>query len=145
MKALTLWQPWASLMAEGHKKIETRGWNTSIRGAVALHAAKKSVKETMKLMLQTVIETIRRILFPYPLERLPVGCILAVGNLVDCKLIDEKFLKTLSEQEIPLGDYTLGRYAWIFEDIKPFQSPIPAKGAQGFWDWKVPSGTEVKL
>jgi hypothetical protein len=64
---------------------------------------------------------------------------------VDCKLIDEKFLKTLSEQEIPLGDYTLGRYAWIFEDIKPFQSPIPAKGAQGFWDWKVPSGTEVKL
>lgn len=143
MKAITLWQPWASLMAEGHKKIETRNWSTNVRGAVAIHAAKKSIKETLKLMLPTVIGAIRNLLFPYPLERLPVGYMLAVGNLVDCKLINEEFLETLSEQEIMIGDYTLGRYAWIFEDIDPFSTPIPALGAQGFWNWKSPSELEV--
>ncbi|KLU66734.1 ASCH domain protein [Desulfosporosinus acididurans] len=139
MRALTLWQPWASLMAEKHKKIETRGWSTKIRGEVAIHAARKPVIETMKLMAPKTLRTINNLLFPFALERLPVGCVLATGNLVDCKLIDDAFLETLSEKELPLGDYTLGRYAWIFEDIQSFQSPFPAKGAQGFWDWKRPA------
>lgn len=41
MKALSLWNPWASLMAVVAKKIETRSWPTSYRGATAIHAAKK--------------------------------------------------------------------------------------------------------
>lgn len=39
MKALTLHQPWASLIAVGAKKIETRSWSTSYRGPLAIHAA----------------------------------------------------------------------------------------------------------
>src|SRR5271154_3146538 len=39
MKALTLWQPWASLMAMGHKKVETRVWETKYREPIAIHAA----------------------------------------------------------------------------------------------------------
>lgn len=41
MKALTLWQPWASLVALGVKSIETRSWSTSYRGPLAIHAAKR--------------------------------------------------------------------------------------------------------
>lgn len=41
MKALTLWQPWASLIALGVKTIETRSWSTSYRGPLAIHAAAK--------------------------------------------------------------------------------------------------------
>ena len=41
MKALTLWQPWASLVALGHKRIETRCWSTKYRGDLAIHAAAK--------------------------------------------------------------------------------------------------------
>lgn len=38
MKALTLHQPWASLVALGVKTIETRSWGTSYRGPLAIHA-----------------------------------------------------------------------------------------------------------
>jgi activating signal cointegrator 1 len=41
MKALSLWQPWASLVALGIKTIETRSWETKYRGPLAIHAAKK--------------------------------------------------------------------------------------------------------
>lgn len=39
MKALTLTQPWSTLVAIGAKKIETRSWNTSYRGPLVIHAA----------------------------------------------------------------------------------------------------------
>lgn len=42
MKALTLTQPWASLVVLGEKSIETRSWKTSYRGPLAIHAAKKA-------------------------------------------------------------------------------------------------------
>lgn len=45
MKALTLWQPWASLVALGVKTIETRSWSTSHRGPLAIHASKHPISE----------------------------------------------------------------------------------------------------
>lgn len=41
MKAITLWQPYATLIAEGHKVYETRSWATSYRGVMVVHASKK--------------------------------------------------------------------------------------------------------
>lgn len=43
MKALTLWQPWASLIAVGDKTIETRSWSTKYRGPLAIHAAARPI------------------------------------------------------------------------------------------------------
>jgi hypothetical protein len=43
VKAITLWQPWASLLACGAKQFETRSWATKFRGQIAIHAAKKPV------------------------------------------------------------------------------------------------------
>lgn len=40
MKVLTLTQPWATLVAIGAKRFETRGWGTGYRGPLAIHAAK---------------------------------------------------------------------------------------------------------
>lgn len=40
MKAISLWQPWASLVPAGAKPVETRSWSTSYRGPLAIHAAK---------------------------------------------------------------------------------------------------------
>src|SRR5437868_804524 len=41
VKALSLWQRWASAMALGWKRIETRHWSLSYRGLLAIHAAKR--------------------------------------------------------------------------------------------------------
>jgi len=48
LKALTLWQPWASLLAGGGKMFETRSWKTNYRGPVVIHAAKLSVRQVLK-------------------------------------------------------------------------------------------------
>lgn len=44
MKALTLHQPWASLIAIGVKSIETRSWSTKYRGPLAIHASAKRTR-----------------------------------------------------------------------------------------------------
>jgi hypothetical protein len=41
MKCLSLWQPWATLLVTGHKRVETRGWPIRHRGPLLVHAAKK--------------------------------------------------------------------------------------------------------
>ena len=41
MKALSIMQPWAWLIANGHKDIENRSWLTRYRGPVLIHAGKK--------------------------------------------------------------------------------------------------------
>ncbi len=41
MKAITLHQPWASLVAQGIKTIETKSWSTHYRGRLAIHASKR--------------------------------------------------------------------------------------------------------
>ena len=125
MKALTIWQPWASMAAVGIKHNETRGYPTNYRGAIAIHAGKKSVNEIWSAYLD---ERAR--------ELFPLGCVLATANLVECIKITPEFVATLSPDELALGDYTLGRYAWKLADVKQFQAPIPARGQQGLWEWE---------
>ena len=47
MKAITIRQPWASLLVSGKKLYETRGWATSYTGPIAIHAAKWPVRRTI--------------------------------------------------------------------------------------------------
>ena len=44
VRILTLWEPWATLMAIGAKRIETRSWATRYRGPLAIHAARGGLK-----------------------------------------------------------------------------------------------------
>jgi phage tail tube protein FII len=48
MKAITLIQPWATLIILGEKKIETRSWSTNLRGEIAIHAGKKIDKSVFE-------------------------------------------------------------------------------------------------
>ncbi len=67
MKALTLWQPWATLVAMEVKKIETRCWTTKYRGELAIHAAKGFPKDARAFTLEPVCyEAVKRA-GPHPL------------------------------------------------------------------------------
>jgi hypothetical protein len=48
MNAISLWQPWATAIALGSKRIETRPWATAYRGPLAIHAAKRCVKAELR-------------------------------------------------------------------------------------------------
>ncbi len=132
MKALTIWQPWAILIAIGAKKIETRSWSTRYRGPLVIHAAK-----TRRGINSVYDGWIWQMLYDAGYENelaLPLGCVVATCNLVTVEPVTSLFASDLQENEIELGDYTPGQFAWMLEDIVKVVPPIPAQGRQGLWN-----------
>lgn len=155
MKAISLWQPWASAMAVGSKLNETRHWSTKYRGPLVIHAAKRMVKDEM--ICTACSWRWCAALSPLgvamgddtPLwDRLPFGALIAIGNLVDVVRTEDITLgeietmryrpddkvKNTGWNERLMGNYDLERFAWRFEDIRPLPEPIPFKGGQGFFN-----------
>lgn len=86
IKALTLWQPWATLVAIGAKQIETRSWATAYRGPLAIHAAKHTPKEAADVAFALpVTEALRA--HDYHPGRLPSGVVMAVCELTACSKV----------------------------------------------------------
>lgn len=128
MKALTLTQPWATLVALGHKRYETRSWGTEYRGELAIHAAKTFPPHARDLA--TGAAAVRKLLAGAPL---PLGVVLCVVRLVN---VFPAHRVPVDEVEFMLGDYSKGRFAWQLELVEVFDQPIPARGALGLWEWK---------
>lgn len=142
MKALTLTQPWATLVARGEKQIETRSWRTDYRGPLAIHAGKGLAGATEQMLTMLVQRApFYRALGAGRVEDivagLPRGAVVAVGVLVNVELIAEATIRSIgrSSNEYAFGDYSLGRYAWFLEDVQPLPEPVPARGMQLLWDW----------
>lgn len=135
MKAISLWQPWASLVADGAKLIETRHWPAPARLAgerIAIHAAK-----TRAHLFLVGDEPFRSALGPWPRE-IPLGVIVATAELIACELITAdlraEVRSELGAAELVFGDFTDGRYAWHLGRVRPLAEPIPTVGRQGFFD-----------
>lgn len=138
MKALSLWQPWASAIAVGAKHIETRGRLTHHRGPLAIHATANSPRgELLKRMHEMDAVSVSLFLAAGIRDDadLPHGAIVATCELVDCVPITQAFVNRLSRTEYPWGHYSEGRFAWVLEKIKRVASPIPRRGGQFLWDW----------
>lgn len=137
MKAITVWQPWAQLLAEGKKHEETRSWRTNYRGEILIHAAKADHSGILLHLPMKVLEHFQRA--GATSRQLATGAIIGKAKLTDCRLIDEsynKFVRTLCPAEYAFGDFTVGRYAWVMEEPVLFDKPIPAAGKQGLWNWE---------
>ncbi|MCK4760501.1 MAG: ASCH domain-containing protein [Candidatus Aminicenantes bacterium] len=108
MKALSLIQPYASLIAIGKKTIETRAWSTKYRGKLLIVSSKKSV--------------IKGIPYTGLLNfGLPFGKALAIAELIDCRP-----MKT-EDEEAAIHSYRPGLYAWILSNIKKIEQ-FPVRG-----------------
>lgn len=137
MKAITLTQPWATLVAIEAKRIETRSWYTNYRGPLAIHAAKGFPRTCMDLCGQAPFSLVLSPHYNGDCEHiirvLPRGAVVATCRLAHvCRTPP----KELTKQERSFGDYTQGRFAWILEDVEMLATPIPATGMLGLWDWK---------
>jgi len=137
MMALTLWQPWASLVALGVKRYETRSWRTSYRGRLAIHAAKRVVPVdgyAGALIAARLAEAGLR------LASLPLGAVVATCTLVDCYPVESLWVELVDMgDERAFGDWSIGRYAWQLADVVPLEEPIPARGKQRLWVWSPPA------
>jgi hypothetical protein len=143
VKTISLWQPWASLIAIGAKKVETRHWSTSHRGPLVIHAAKtkdgyddiishREENGERALRLRPPFGDVLRAAGYERLIELPLGALLCVVDLVDC-VPTESLAAKISEQERAFGNYGSGRFGWILENVRVLPAPVPYRGAQGIF------------
>lgn len=141
MKALSLTQPWATLIAIGAKRIETRSWATNYRGLVAIHAAKGMPRWAREFAYENPAGQVLNdagILLGGDCTDLPHGAILAVAMLSDVWPTDGIWQRisvraVATPHEEAFGDYGPDRYGWLFGHVSPLAVPIPCKGSLGLW------------
>lgn len=147
MKIITLHQPWASLMALGLKRYETRHWPTDYRGPLLIHAAKRSVNGGgIRVWLDA--QQIANIKPSGPEDpfftylNLPLGSIVAIANLTKCLEMMNGWVETdppegftviqsKSELERAVGLWEPGRFALRLDNVRSLPNPIPFKSRQG--------------
>lgn len=132
MKTISLWQPWATLIAVGAKRIETRHWAApaSLVGErIGIHAAKTKAHLNIcdESPFSNHIENA---------QELPLGAVVATAVLVRCREMTEQAIRELEARlpdEAEFGLYEPGRYAWVLRDVLALE-PVAFRGSQGFFD-----------
>jgi hypothetical protein len=137
VRCISLWQPWASLMACGAKHLETRLWDTKVRGEIFIHAAqtKKGLLEAMRGPHFLEIGHALGVALADWEEELPFGAIIARGELATTATA-EKGLEIFPDQK-PFGDFTPGRFVHRYHNLTRIK-PIPWKGSQRFFFAELP-------
>ena len=169
MKALSLTEPWATLVATGEKKIETRSWKTPYRGLIAIHAAKNFpawAKEAVGVSFFKVLEK-HGIFSP---SDFTLGAIIGVTEIKACLSTNGQARLQFSAGNIEIengvvtknemsgvcykkplpgtaencfGDYSANRFMWFLENPQRLKDPIPCRGALSLWD--VPINIEQQI
>lgn len=156
--ALTLWQPWAQLCVitdtDGlaAKQVETRSRNSKHRGWVFIHASASNMKANAQIARSEPFSTILRRHFKfygdgYTMGRkqfsdnMPRGAIIGMVYMTESFQFggtrSKDYLKSIGYerglQEVAFGDWTAGRYGYLFERHMKFKEPIPCAGQLGMW------------
>ncbi len=129
MKVLSLTEPYATLILNGNKHIETRSWKTTYRGKLYIHASMTKIKkETLNNKeLMSLIEN----------KDLHFGYIICKCDLVDCIYMTKEYVEEIKNnnyEEYICGEYKEGRYAFILDNIE-LVDPIKAKGKLSIWNF----------
>jgi hypothetical protein len=159
IKAITLYEPWASLMALGEKAVETRSWGARHRGWTAIHAG-RSFTAAMKqvclsrafikpltdagLLVSATGMVGGRIMIDH---RFPLGKVVALGYLEASISVRSDLVRGILASrpaEVHYGNYEPGRFAHLYSVVVPLSVPIEARGLQGFWDWTIPDGVAIR-
>lgn len=130
MRVLSIKEPFASLICEGIKHIETRSWKTNYRGEIYIHASLAKVPkndERINCLMKMLND-----------KELNMGKIICKCKLVDCVYMTEEYIKDMKENneiEYLCGHYEVGRYSWVLEDVEVLDEKIEAKGRLGIWHY----------
>jgi hypothetical protein len=132
MKAITICQPYAHLIALFIKRVENRTWPTRYRGPILIHAG----------MSRDWLDT-----HPAIGEEMAFGAVVATANLIDCVHIDDVKAGTFDLVYPWLKDHehASGPYCFILADVKRLEQPVPMKGRQGLFDieWPIAAGHDI--
>lgn len=145
--ALTIQQPYASLVASGAKRFETRAWRVPtvwIGTRFAIHAGLSSRYRRIAAASPAAADIeLALAIESRDWDILPIGAVVAIATLAGCRRIERIdkrrgmiFDDGTNAALDSFGDYAPGRFVWSFSDVKRIRVPIPARGARGIWHWK---------
>lgn len=117
--ALSVRQPWASLIIWGLKTVEIRTWSTKYRGPLFIHAAKRADDAGMRR---------------FYLDEPPCGCLIGMVDLVGVDKVTPTAWKELAGSHLQIEPFVRGLYAWHLENARPLPVPIPYRGDRGLFD-----------
>lgn len=140
-RALPVWQPWASLIVNGFKRVETRHWPLPEKlwgEPIGIHATK--TRDHLHLLAESPFDAYFSVDDLEDLaqvsEQLPLGAIIGYVRFSRCAQMTEQTIAALEEtkpDEHAFGDYRPGRYAWVIAESHRFEEPAPWKGQQGMF------------
>ena len=133
IKALTVRQPWAMLIAHGLTSFGARTWRTSHRGWLAIHAGQtldRAACEDPDLLPYLIWSGVTS------LDRIPLGAVVCVVHLHTIFPRSVIYNKLGARERWLLAG---GQYIWWFRKLTRLHAPIPARGRPGLWDWDAPS------
>jgi hypothetical protein len=125
-KALSIHQPWASLIVAGRKRVENRTWWPAFRGPILIHASR------------TTVDLPRDFPDRAPAD-CPTGVLLGVAVLVDVVGFDPE-TETVSDETaarwpwLATDPYSFGPWCWVLQHARPLPVPVPIRGCQGLWN-----------
>ena len=124
LKALTIPQPWATLIINGIKDVENRSRRTHYQGPLLIHSAKSFGRANEEAALDTIqthgINMVDAMLLCSP-HWAPRGFILGTVDVVDC--VDNSSSEWAA----------FGPWHWLLENPQPWPEPVPWRGRQGLW------------
>lgn len=145
MKAITIIQPYAELIARGDKRVENRTWVTHYRGPLAIHAG--VARSYQGCDVRAIAET-----HGVDASELVFGCVVAVAELVDCVKMAENRGRDSQRQPfvVPVWarekypwlidhHYATGPVCWVLQNVRRLSEPVRAVGWQGLWDIDLPA------
>jgi len=131
VRAISLWQPWADLVARELKEYETRHWPCQQFGPIAIHAAKRKFRDE-EMSREARTQMLMDEVDPFQLK---YGVIVCIAEIVSCQSV-ESIRERLSPRELLYGNYEDGRFAWRIANVQRLKKPIEVTGHQGFFFWK---------
>ncbi|CAL2094900.1 ASCH domain-containing protein [Tenacibaculum sp. 190524A02b] len=139
MKALSIKQPWASLIAHGIKDIENRTWYTNYRGKIYIHSTAKEAGSLYELLSDEQLQQMNNILTSETLPHRPNSSIIGEVEIVDCVLNHNSIWAEATF--IPI-DETEGYpekpiYNWVLRNPVLYDTPVTGvKGKLSLWEYK---------
>jgi activating signal cointegrator 1 len=138
VKAITLTEPWAILVALNAKRVETRSWTSGYRGPLAIHAAKRFPRDCQELCAsEPFLSVLKAAGFTHTRE-LPTGAIVCVSMLDKIwptfGFWERNSVRAVARpHERAFGNYDPDRYGWLLGLPARLATPVPVKGALGLW------------
>jgi len=129
MKALSLWQPWASLWLSPRKKHETRHWPIKHRGWLLVHAARR-IEPDVDPDLAALLRA------DYGAGwagTLPTGALLGMVNIINCRRTEVIRQESNNWEDWLCGNFAPERYGFERGEYRVFEKPIPYRGQQGLF------------